>query len=116
MFCYHIILLNQCEFLLLLIDGRSHLAKIQANQKAEREEKAQELARAAQEATFKQLEIQIQSDCEVLRKRLGSGQDQAVETAKDLKYVRERQQIHALGVSKPFFQFECFLFLYRVSS
>ena len=53
---------------------------------------------------------------EVLRKRLGSGQDQAVETAKDLKYVRERQQIHALGVSKSFFQFECFLFLYRVSS
>lgn len=52
----------------------------------------------------------------MLRKRLGSGQDQAVETAKDLKYVRERQQIHALGVSKSFFQFECFLFLYRVSS
>ena len=93
-------------FVLAKIDGRSHLAKIQSNQKAEREEKAQELARAAQEATFKQLEIQIESDCEVLRKRLGSGQDQAVETAKDLKYVRERQQIHAWWCKQVFFRFQ----------
>lgn len=97
-------------FVLATIDGRSHLAKIQSNQKAEREEKAQELARAAQEATFKQLEIQIESDCEVLRKRLGSGQDQAVETAKDLKYVRERQQIHAWWCKQVFFGFNDFLF------
>lgn len=71
--------------------SRTFLAQIQSNHREEKEQKAQELARAVQEATFKQLQTQIEGDMAILREKLGSSQDQAVETAKDLKYVRERQ-------------------------
>ena len=79
---------------------RSHVAQIQSVQREQQEQRSQELARAVAEATFKQLEAQIESDWAVLRAQMGSCEDQAVQTAKDLKYVRDRQQNHVKNQTK----------------
>ncbi|CAL1141851.1 unnamed protein product [Cladocopium goreaui] len=78
----------------------SHVAQIQSVQREQQEQRSQELARAVAEATFKQLEAQIESDWAVLRAQMGSCEDQAVQTAKDLKYVRDRQQTGKIYVEK----------------
>lgn len=64
---------------------------IQSQLREEKEHRAQQLNREVQEATFRQIKAQVLADIEVLRQKLGSQTDQAVETATDLKYVRERQ-------------------------
>ena len=54
--------------------------------------KAEEMARNVREATCAQLVQQIQGDIAQLRERLPDRHSAAMETAKDVKYVRERQQ------------------------
>ena len=73
------------------LSRRTHVTQIQANQREEKENRARELTRAVQEATMKQLRAQIEADIQLLREKLENTTDQAAETAKDLKYVRERQ-------------------------
>lgn len=64
---------------------------IQSQMREEKEQRASQLQREVEEATFKQIKAQILADTAILREKLGSQTDQAVETAKDLKYVRDRQ-------------------------
>ena len=58
------------------------------------EEKNKELADKVNKATCEQLAAQIEGDLRTLRAELPAktAQAQAVETAKDVKYVKDRQQ------------------------
>ena len=49
------------------------------------------MARSVREATLQQLKNLVESDMTVLEQRKPNPQLQATETARDLKYVRERQ-------------------------
>ena len=75
----------------------------------ENEEKQQELAQKVVRATFAQIKAQIEEDLVQLKAKLPGAECQAVETAKDLKHMRDRQQM--LGVMRVFVGsgFECWL-------
>ena len=78
-------------FRVLLLLERQHLTKLEQAARQDKESKAQALARQVAEASLAQLEAQIASDQELIRQAQGNRTEQAVETAKDLKYVRDRQ-------------------------
>ena len=61
----------------------------------EAEEKSRDLAQKVAQATYEQLASQIEADIILLRKQLPTPKCQAVETALDMKYARERQMILA---------------------
>ena len=56
-----------------------------------REEEAAKLAEKVQKATMEQIKGQLEADMRLLRAALPSRDSQAVETAKDMKYVKDRQ-------------------------
>ena len=58
----------------------------------ENEEKQVQLAQKVLRATFEQIKAQVQEDMVQLKSRLPGAESQAVETAKDLKHMRDRQQ------------------------
>ena len=66
----------------------------------EADERKMELAKKVESATFEQIEAQISDDMDLLRKELPTPVSQAVETARDMKYVRERQALLALNFSR----------------
>lgn len=56
-----------------------------------REEHAQALQEKVQRATFEQVKDQLESDFRALRASLPTRDSQAIETAKDMKYMKDRQ-------------------------
>ncbi len=56
-----------------------------------REEEAAKLAEKVQKATLEQIKGQLEADIRLLRATLPSRDSQAIETAKDMKYVKDRQ-------------------------
>ena len=60
---------------------------------SEAEERSKELEAKVEKATFEQIESQLQADLCLLREKLPGKVCQAVETALDMKYVRDRQRI-----------------------
>ena len=68
----------------------------------EADERKIELAKKVESATFEQIAAQISDDMDLLRKELPTPASQAVETARDMKYVRERQGLLALNFSRKF--------------
>lgn len=60
---------------------------------SEAEERSRELEAKVEKATYEQIESQLQADLSLLREKLPGKVSQAVETALDMKYVRDRQRI-----------------------
>lgn len=71
---------------------RQHVLSIEQAVRQEHESKAQALAKQAAVASYAHIESQIKSDMELLKSKIGDSNTQAIETAKDLKYIRDRQK------------------------
>ena len=71
---------------------RPFIGKIEAASKLQKDEKELELAKNARQADLQQLLARIENDLSALRARRSSEDSPAMATAKDLKYVRERQR------------------------
>ena len=56
-----------------------------------REEHAQALREKVQRATLEQVKDQLEADFRLLRASLPTRDSQAIETAKDMKYMKDRQ-------------------------
>ena len=67
------------------------MAEIEKATQAAAEEQQVEKAKRVREATFLTVESCLMADFQLLENAQPQQKDQAVETAKDLKYVRERQ-------------------------
>lgn len=70
---------------------RTYVAKIEQTTRLEKEAHEEELAANLRAAEFKHLVAKLDADMKVLESRDSSSPSQAVETAKDLKYLWERQ-------------------------
>ena len=68
------------------------MLRFEQSMRQQKEERQQALARDVAKANFAQVENQLQSEMTALRAALGDNTTQAAETAKDVKYMRERQQ------------------------
>ncbi len=66
--------------------------KVDAQVSAEQDERKRELAERVLKATFDQLHDQINDDLAKVRQSFPSANAQAVETAMDMKYIRDRQK------------------------
>jgi len=75
-----------------MIGGRSHVSRIETITRNEKESKAKKLAEDVARASFAHIEMQVNNDMEHIRKAMGDTTSQAVETALDLKYMRDRQK------------------------
>ena len=62
----------------------------------EREDRVRELAEKVHKATFDQLEIQIQSDLNIIRAQRPTQAAADMETLLDMKYLKARQQTLSL--------------------
>lgn len=71
--------------------ARNALSAAENKQVEEHEAKVQEMAAKVAQATLDQLKSQLEADMVKLRLQLPSKKTQAVETALDVKYVRDRQ-------------------------
>lgn len=58
----------------------------------EREEKEQELATKVRQIDFEQVQLKVQADMDMLLASVPNAQQSAIESAKDMKYLKERQE------------------------
>ena len=79
---------------------RTHVNAFESKMALEAEERSRELAEKVEAATFEQIQAQLTSDLEILRSKLPTKVSQAVETAQDMKYCRERQRIFVIVFEK----------------
>ena len=68
------------------------MAKVEATIQSEKELKEAKLAMNLRQAEFDSIEAKIQADLETLDSLMPKEDGKATEHAKDLKYLRERQQ------------------------
>lgn len=64
----------------------------ESKDKTEQESRAQELQEKLTRATFNQVQSQIEADIQKIRDKLPTKATRTAETAKDMKYVKDRQQ------------------------
>lgn len=76
-----------------ILFSRSYLAKIEKNKRQAKEEREAQFAEELRRADGKQVALKIQNDLETLKAITPDSDRQALETAKDLKYLQERQQL-----------------------
>lgn len=72
---------------------RPFIAEIEVASKSEKDQKELELAKNVRQADLKQLLARIENDFSTLKARCASEDTQAMQTAKDMKYMRERQMM-----------------------
>ena len=85
--------LIQLKVALCLIEsGRNVLLTVETRNQRDAQEKERELAEKIAEATVAQIRHKFEQDLDCLRSRLPTKQQQAVEAAKDAKYLTQRQQ------------------------
>ena len=68
------------------------ISKFETRVALEQEEKASQLAQRVAQATYEQVKNQIDSDWAVIRKKMPKT-SQTLETALDMKYIKDRQLI-----------------------
>ena len=77
----------------LILFSRSYLSKIEKKKRQAKEEREAQYAEELRQADGKQVALKIQNDLETLKAITPDSDRQALETAKDLKYLQERQQL-----------------------
>ena len=70
---------------------RNIISNLESKQSQEQEERAHLLAQKVAQATFDQIKAQVEADVQKIRATLPSKDSQALQTAKDMKYVKDRQ-------------------------
>lgn len=86
---------SQCCILLvafLLASERTFIAKYENKLSAEAEERNRELAKKVAQATFQQMEAHLKLDMSALKEFYEKGESATVQTALDMKYLKERQR------------------------
>ena len=78
--------------------GRPFLAKAEQLARTAKEEADEKLAQEIREADLKQIMAKLEGDLVLLKDRIPSEAKQALETAKDMKYLRDRQQHFAISL------------------
>ncbi|CAK9045232.1 unnamed protein product [Durusdinium trenchii] len=73
-------------------DMKNLLEMQESKDKTEQESRAQELQEKLTRATFNQVQSQIEADIQKIRDKLPTKATRTAETAKDMKYVKNRQQ------------------------
>ena len=76
--------------------ARNILAARETQEMQEKEDQAKELAMKVAQATMAQIKAQFEGDMQKIRAKLPTKDAQTVETAKDMKYIRDRQKNLAL--------------------
>lgn len=76
---------------------RPFLAKAEQLARTAKEEADEKLAQEIREADLKQIMAKLEGDLVLLKDRIPSEAKQALETAKDMKYLRDRQQHFAIS-------------------
>ena len=76
---------------------RSILSNHEKKVSDETEERVHELKQKVFQATFEQLKAQVEEDLRKIRAALPTKATQALETSKDMKYIRDRQQCLSPG-------------------
>ena len=79
---------------------RTQIKKFETRLADEAEERKAELAKKVESATFEQISAQIADDLTLLRAELPTPVSQAVATALDMKYIRDRQMTPAFKKQK----------------
>ncbi len=74
---------------------RKTVGEVQARNQALQDQKNKELADRVANATLDHLKAKLEADLEILKERVPSAAKEALETAKDQKYLRDRQLILA---------------------
>ena len=77
--------------------ARNIVSAVENRQAREMQEKERELAEKVSEATVAQIKHRFASDMETLQSRIKTQNQQAIEAAKDAKYLAQRQQ-NLIGV------------------
>jgi len=70
---------------------RTYVEKIEQASRREREEREQEVARRVRQTDCESVKIKVEHDLEQLASMLPNAEQSAIESAKDMKYLRERQ-------------------------
>ena len=70
---------------------RTYVEKIEQASRREREEREQEVARRVRQTDCESVKIKVEHDLEQLASTLPNAEQSAIESAKDMKYLRERQ-------------------------
>ena len=82
--------------LLLWLTKRSVVEEHDNRSQRELAEKEEVLAQKVRQATFEQLQAKLSQDMATLKQRAPTKESQAVETALDVRYVKERQKMLVL--------------------
>lgn len=82
--------------LLLWFTKRSVVEEHDNRSQRELAEKEEVLAQKVRQATFEQLQAKLSQDMATLKQRAPTKESQAVETALDVRYVKERQKMLVL--------------------
>ncbi len=69
------------------------MAEVDARNQALQDQKNKDLAEKVQAATMEHIKSKLDDDLATLRARIPSSAAEALETAKDQKYLRDRQMI-----------------------
>lgn len=68
------------------------MAELDKTVRSQKEAKEAELAKRVREVQFQELEAKISADFELLKSRIPSDEKKNEEHAKDMKYLKERQE------------------------
>ena len=71
---------------------RAFVAQIEASSRAAREQKDEQLARELRSADWNSLEAKLNADLHELMDKQPNSEAQAIQTAKDMQYLRNRQK------------------------
>ena len=77
---------------MLLASARTFIAKYENKLSLEAEERNKELARKVAQATYEQMEAHLKLDMAALEEFYAKGESATVQTALDMKYLKERQR------------------------
>lgn len=72
--------------------ARTIVQSVEQRAQRELDEKNAELAEKLNQVKLEQLQVQFKQDMEVLKKRMPTAEVEAIESARDQAYLRERQQ------------------------
>lgn len=86
--------------------GRPFVASVQSSRRIEKEAKESEAEKNLREADCKSALLKIEADMAMLKGYFPDETEAALKNAKDLKYLRDRQQILVLNCS-PRRRFSC---------
>lgn len=76
----------------MFLPERKIVVEVESRNRALLDQKNQELAEKVAEATLDQIKLKLEADIQTLKQRVESPAKEALEIAKDQKYLKDRQK------------------------